>query len=509
MLIEALIAVCLLGAGAVMVAPDRYAGKLAFGISALPVVGSLYMYFGFDGSGNALLGGDIAYETFFEWLSVGPYTVNYHMGLDGISLPLVVLSTVLTMLAILSAWTPIDERQSQFYGLMLFMEAALIGVFAALDFLLWFVFWEAVLVPMYFLIGVWGGPRRKYAAIKFFVYTNIASLVMFIGFFALVFGLGDAVSSTGLPEIAQALRAGQLSALGPVPASTLALAAFVAMFVGFAVKVPAVPFHTWLPDAHVEAPTPASVMLAGVLLKMGTYALLRFNFTMLPEQAATLAVPIAALAVVSIIYGALLALAQSDLKRIVAYSSVSSMGYVILGLIAYTVYGVGGATFQMVAHGLISGLLFMTVGVFYNATHTRMVGDMSGMADRMPVTAGVFVAGAFAYMGLPLMAGFAAELFIFIGAFQSTVIPAAPLFTALAMFGIVIVAGYLLWAMQRSLFGPFRLETDYEITRAPVHDVVPIVTLVLLIVLLGTVPELFWGMIQDASAAVIDVGGDL
>ena len=511
MLVEALILACLVGSAVVTFVPDRYAEKVALGVSALPVGGSLYMYAAFDGSGNALLGGDIAYETFFAWLSVGPYTVNYHMGLDGISLPLVVLSTVLTMLAVLSAWTPVDERQSQFYGLMLFMEAALIGVFAALDFLLWFVFWEAVLVPMYFLIGVWGGPRRKYAAIKFFVYTNIASLVMFIGFFGLVFGLGDSISSTGLPEIAQALRAGQLGALaipgGAISANTLALAAFVAMFVGFATKVPLVPFHTWLPDAHVEAPTPASVMLAGVLLKMGTYALLRFNFTMLPEQAATLAVPIAVVAVLSIIYGALLALAQSDLKRVVAYSSVSSMGYVILGLVAYTLYGVGGATFQMVAHGLISGLLFMTVGVFYNATHTRMVGDMSGMADRMPVTAGVFVAGAFAYMGLPLMAGFAGELFIFLGAFESTVLPAAPLFTALAMFGIVIVAGYLLWAMQRSLFGPFRLETDYEITSASVHDVVPIVTLVLLVILLGTVPELFFEMIRDATTDVIEVGG--
>ncbi|PSQ36778.1 oxidoreductase, partial [Halobacteriales archaeon SW_12_69_24] len=270
-----------------------------------------------------------------------------------------------------------------------------------------------------------------------------------------------------------------------------------------------VPFHTWLPDAHVEAPTPASVMLAGVLLKMGTYALLRFNFTMLPEQATTLAVPIAAVAVVSVIYGALLALAQSDLKRIVAYSSVSSMGYVILGLVAYTYYGVGGATFQMIAHGLISGLLFMTVGVFYNATHTRMVGDMSGLADRMPVTASVFVAGAFAYMGLPLMAGFAAELFIFLGAFRSTVLPAAPLFTAAAMFGIVVVAGYLLWAMQRSLFGPFRLETDYDVGRAPVHDLAAIVTLVGLIVLLGTAPELLYDMMSDATVDVVEMGGEL
>ncbi|MES3516662.1 MAG: NuoM family protein [Natronomonas sp.] len=506
MLIEALIGLCLLGAAVVFVAPDRIAGKLAAAVSVPPLLISLYMYAAFDGRGNALLGGDIAYETFAEWLVLGPYAVNYHVGVDGISLPLIVLSTVLTTLAIVSAWTPIDERQSQFYGLMLFMEASLIGVFAALDFILWFVFWEAVLVPMYFLIGVWGGPRRKYAAIKFFVYTNIASIVMFIGYFALVFGLGDAVSSAGLPEVAQALRAGQLGALGPVGPEALAMGAFLAMFVGFAVKVPVVPVHTWLPDAHVEAPTPASVMLAGVLLKMGTYALLRFNFTMLPEQAILLAIPIATIAVLSIIYGAMLALAQKDLKRIVAYSSVSSMGYVILGLIAYTVYGVGGATFQMIAHGLISGLLFMTVGVIYNASHTRMVGDMAGMADRMPITSGVFVAGAFAYMGLPLMAGFAAELFIFLGAFDSTVLPGAPLFTAVAMFGIVIVAGYLLWAMQRSLFGAYRLETDYEVTEAPLHDVAPLVVLVLLIVLLGTAPDVFFEMIRDAVDPVLEGG---
>jgi len=217
-------------------------------------------------------------------------------------------------------------------------------------------------------------------------------------------------------------------------------------------------------------------------------------------------VPIAAIAVVSIIYGALLALAQQDLKRVVAYSSVSSMGYVILGLVAYTVYGVGGATFQMVAHGLISGLLFMTVGVFYNATHTRMIGDMSGLASKMPVTATVFLAGAFAYMGLPLMAGFMAELFVFIGTFESTVLPAAPLFAAAAMFGIVIVAGYLLWAMQRSLFGPFRLETDYELGRAPLHDVAPLVVLVVLVIALGVAPDLFFEMIRDATLDVIDVG---
>jgi len=510
MLVEALIAVCLVGSAVVTFVPDRHAEKLALGISALPVGGSLYMYAAFDGSGNALLGGDIAYETFFEWLSVGPYTVNYHMGLDGISLPLVVLSTVLTMLAVLSAWTPVDERQSQFYGLMLFMEAALIGVFAALDFLLWFVFWEAVLVPMYFLIGVWGGPRRKYAAIKFFVYTNVATLVMFVGFVALVFGLGDSVSSFDLPEVAAALRTGgNLDTFFGMEPGVLRLVAFTLMFAGFAVKVPVFPLHTWLPDAHVEAPTPVSVMLAGVLLKMGTYALLRFNFTMLQETAIANASVIVAFGVFSVIYGALLALAQRDLKRIVAYSSISSMGYVILGLVAFTPHGFGGATLQMISHGLISGLLFMVVGVIYNETHTRMLGDISGIADRMPWAVGVFVAAAFGYMGLPFMAGFAAEYIIFQGAFASTVVPAAPLVTAIAMFGIVVVAGYLLWAMQQSLFGEYSLATDYEVSRAPVHDVAPLLVLLVLVIAVGSAPGLVYGMIQDAVNPLLYAAADL
>ncbi len=506
MWIEALIAVTLVSAFAVFLAPNKVASKLAFALSLLPLVGSLWMYSTYEASGNALLqGSELAFETNFEWVTAGPYALNWHVGLDGISMPLVALTTVLTSLALLASWTPIDERQSQFYGLMLFLEASLIGVFSALDFFQWFVFWEMVLVPMYVLIGVWGGPRRKYAAIKMFVYTNIASLVMFIGFIALVFGLGDSVTSLDMPAIAQALRAGELGSLGPLDAGTLKVAAFVAMFAGFAVKVPVVPFHTWLPDAHVEAPTPVSIMLAGVLLKMGTYALLRFNFTMLPDVAQNNAQIIAVFAVISVIYGAMLALAQSDLKRIVAYSSVSSMGYVILGLVAYTLYGMGGATFQMVAHGLISGLMFMSVGVIYNTTHTRMVQDMSGLASKMPFTVAVFVAGAFGYMGLPLMAGFAAELFIFLGSFGA--FAGSVWFTAAAMFGIVVVAGYLLFAMQRTLFGTFEVETDYEVGPASFHDVAPLVVLILLVILLGVEPSIFYDMIQNAVDPLVPTTG--
>jgi len=508
MMIETLIAVALIGALVTFVAPNRIAGKLAFAISLVPAALSLWLFAAFDGSGNALLDGELAFESQAAWLEIGGRSISWFVGIDGISMPLVVLTTILCTLAIVSSWTPIDERESQFYGLILFIEAMLLGVFTALDFFLWFVFWEAVLIPMYLLIGIWGGPRRKYAAIKFFVYTNVASLVMFGAFIALVFGLGDSVTSFALPEIATAMLEGGPEGLFGLGGTALASVVFVAMFLGFAVKVPIVPFHTWLPDAHVEAPTPASILLAGVLLKMGTYALLRFNFTMFPEQVEIYAVPIAAIAVISVIYGAMLALAQTDLKRIVAYSSVSSMGYVILGPAAYTQFGVGGATFQMVSHGLISGLMFMAVGVIYNATHTRMVTDMSGMADRMPIAVGILIAGAFGYMGLLLMSGFAAEYFIFFGSFGSELLEYSALFTSIAMFGIVIVAGYLLFALQRTVFGPYQLETDYEVGRAPVHDVASMVVLLGLIIALGVAPDLIFDMITDAIDPIVQ-GGDL
>ena len=507
MIIEALLAATFLSAVIVFALPDEYAPKTAFGLSLVPVAGGLYMWATFTGSGNALTGGDIAFQTVLPWLEVAGYTFQWYVGVDGVSFPLLALTVVLTTLAMVSSWTPIDERQSQFFGLMLVMETALIGVFTALDFFLWFVFWEGVLIPMYFLISVWGGPRRKYAGTKFLLYTNLASLVMFVGLFVLVLGLGDSLTEISLPAITQALESGGLGSFAGIEADTLRIVAFLLLFLGFAVKVPVVPFHTWLPDAHVQAPTPVSVMLAGVLLKMGTYALLRFNFTMMPDVATALVVPIAGIAVISVIYGAMLALAQEDLKRIVAYSSVSSMGYVILGLVAYTTYGVGGATFQMIAHGLISGLMFMAVGVIYNTTHTRMVGDMSGIADRMPVTAGIFVAGAFGYMGLPLMAGFAGEFFIFKGSFASTVHSAMPVFTAAAMFGIVIVAGYLLFAMQRTLFGPFSFDGEYDVTTAPFHDVAPLAVLLLLTIVLGVAPDLFFGMIQEAVNPILSGGG--
>ena len=504
MILEATIGGTLLAALVVWLAPDRTAPRLATGLSLLPLASGLWMWQAYDGGGNALLN-TAAFETRVSWFELGPYAVRWHVGVDGASLPLVVLSALLTTLALVAAPAYIDRRQSAFYGLMLLLEASLIGVFVALDLLVWFLFWEGVLVPMYVLIAVWGGPRRRYAAVKFLLYTNLGSLVLFTGVLVLVGGLGESLTALSLPAIAGATRAGSVGSVAGLEPATVEALAFLLLFAGFAVKVPLVPFHTWLPNAHVEAPTPVSMLLAGALLKMGTYALLRFNFTMLPEVATSgpVAAAIAGLAVVSVLYGAVLALAQRDLKRIVAYSSISSMGYVLLGLVAFTPHGLGGATFQMVSHGLLSALLFLAVGVIYTGTGTRMVRELSGVFETMPRTAWLTVAGAFGYMGLPLMSGFAAELFVFVGAFDSAVIPVAPVVTATAMTGIVVVAGYLLWTLQQTLYGT----TDRDRSPAPLHQVGPIAILLGLVIVLGVAPDLVYEPIQDAVGPMLSTLG--
>ncbi len=493
-------------------------GHVAFAFSLAPFLLSIYIWLAeFTPTGNALLGADnAALQESHTWFTVAGYDVQYLVGVDGISMPLVVLTTLLASAAMMSAWPSITSHRKEFYSLVLFLEAALIGVFVSLDFLVFYVFWEAVLIPMYFLIAVWGGPQRRYAAMKFFIYTNVASLVLFVAAAALY--LSADVTSLSMVELTDALHAGELEGYFGLTPQQLKLAAFAGLFVGFAVKVPVVPFHTWLPDAHVEAPSPVSVLLAGVLLKMGTYALLRFNFTMLPEAAVATAGFVAVVAVVSVVYGALLAMAQTDLKRIVAYSSISSMGYVLLGLAAYSYYSVGGATFQMISHGLISGLMFMIVGVVYHETHHRDVRELSGLWSETPVAAFVFLAAAFAYMGLPGMSGFAAEAFVFIGSTASTTIPYAPLVTMAAMFGIVLVAGYLLFALQKTLFGELRVGEQQTVVDGGSLDVsdvslsqaVPLFALLAAIVLLGVQPDVIYDAIADGTTGVVDLvtGGD-
>lgn len=369
--------------------------------------------------------------------------IKYHLGLDGISLPLLALTALLTTLSLIYSWI-IKERPKEYFILFLILETGMLGVFSALDLFLFYVFWEISLVPMYFLIGIWGGPRKEYAAIKFFLYTLLGSLAMLLSILILYFN--------SVPHSFDLLE------LSRIADPRLAGLAFIGFFLAFAIKVPMFPFHTWLPDAHVEAPTAGSVILAGVLLKMGAYGFLRFSLPLLPQAAAYFAWPIAILALISIIYGAAVSLAQTDLKKLIAYSSVNHMGYVMLGIAAAMIFSpdtaakgtaVSGAVLQMISHGLITGGLFLLVGVIYERTHTRQLADFGGLGAKLPVFAGLFTFFAFASLGLPGLSGFISEVLIFLGSFSIY-----PILTGLALIGVILTAAVILMIIEKVLFGP-------------------------------------------------------
>jgi NADH-quinone oxidoreductase subunit M len=369
--------------------------------------------------------------------------INYATGLDGISLPMFVLNAMLVFLAVLVSWR-ITLRPREYFALVLVLETAVAGVFASLDFFLFFLFWELELAPMYLLIGIWGSARREYAAMKFILYTVAGSAFMLVGI--LVFYMAGPVSS-------RTFDMQELARIGPGLGVQLQMLIWILLFIGFAVKVPIFPLHTWLPDAHTEAPTAISVLLAGVLLKMGGYGLIRANIGMLPEATRQLALALIILAVINVVYGGLVAMVQRDLKRVIANSSISHMGYVVLGAAALSPLSMQGAVFQMFAHGTITGLLFVMVGLVYDRTHTREIGQLGGLAPRMPFIATVFLFAALASLGLPGLSGFVAEFLVFLGAF-----PIHGLATLIAIGTIVITAGYMLWLIERSMFGPERPE---------------------------------------------------
>src|SRR6059058_5129110 len=357
-------------------------------------------------------GGGFTFEEAADWIpSIG---AKYHLGIDGISLLLVMLTTFLGMIAILSSWSAIHLRTKEYYILLLLLQTGMIGVFASLDFFLFYVFWEVMLVPMYFLIGVWGGERRIYAATKFFLYTMIGSVLMLVAIIALYFIHGNATGTFtfSYPQIQSALASGRV-----VLSPAIELWLFVAFFLAFAIKVPLFPFHTWLPDAHVEAPTAGSVLLAGVLLKMGTYGLVRFNLPLFPHISHLFAPLISLLAIVGIIYGALVAMVQPDMKKLVAYSSVSHLGFVVLGIFSFTIQGLEGAIYQMLNHGVSTGALFLLVGVIYDRRHTRLIEEFGGLANRMPLYAAFFLIVTLASIGLPGLNGFVGEFLILLGTF--------------------------------------------------------------------------------------------
>ncbi|MBI2202526.1 MAG: NADH-quinone oxidoreductase subunit M [Candidatus Rokubacteria bacterium] len=475
--------------GAVLLAfvPRRAEGALrglGLAIAILTFLVSLPLWFGFD-AGSA----DYQFEELVRWMPA--LGVSYHVGVDGISLLLILLTTLLTPVALASAWHAIHDRTKEFVIAMLVLETGMLGVFMALDLFLFFVFWEAMLVPMYFIIGVWGGPRRVYAAIKFVLYTMVGSALMLLAILALYYQHGAATGTFtfDLPTIVRWV-------MPPGLPQTLM---FLAFSLAFAIKVPLFPFHTWLPDAHVEAPTAGSVILAGVLLKMGTYGFVRFCLPLFPDASVAFAGLVFALSVVGIVYGAWVSTVQPDLKKLVAYSSVSHLGFVMLGIFTLTPQGVVGGVIQMVNHGLSTGALFLMVGMIYERRHTRLIEDFGGLWKVIPAFSALFLIVSLSSLGLPGLNGFVGEFLILLGAFQVN-----PWLAAVATTGIIFAAVYLLWMYQRVIFGEIRHEENARLTDLNLREWAVLVPVLLFIVWIGVYPSLFTEKMRVSVDALIN-----
>jgi NADH-quinone oxidoreductase subunit M len=455
---------------------------LALGVAVANFLLSLPLFFYFQPDTTAM-----QFVENVPWIpSLG---VSYHLGVDGISLLLVLLTTLLSAVAILSSWTAITERVKEYYIFMLLLEMGMIGVFIALDLFMFFVFWEATLIPMYFLIGRWGGARRIYAALKFFLYTFGGSALMLVAILVLYFMNARA---TGQPTF-DLLQLQRFDV--PTAAQTWL---FLAFALGFAIKVPLFPFHTWLPDAHVEAPTAGSVILAGILLKMGTYGFVRFCLPLFPDASVAFMPLMSILALIGIIYGALVALMQRDVKSLVAYSSVSHLGFVVLGIFAMNAQGLSGGILQMVNHGLSTGGLFLLVGMLYERRHTRLLEDFGGLWKVIPVFSVFLLIVTLSSMGLPGFNGFVGEFLIIAGAVKSNVV-----YAVIAALGIVLAVAYLLWMFQRVVQGePTKLENQ-KLTDLSVREVIVLVPLAILIILIGLYPPPFLNCIQPTVGQLL------
>ena len=439
------------------------------------------------------------YTESVAWIPM--FGINYAVGVDGLSMVLVVLTTTLTWISILASFSPIQNRVKEYMASFLVLEVGMIGVFVAMDLFLFYIFWELVLVPMYLIIGIWGGKNRIYATIKFVLYTLVGSLLMLVAILACAFTFQAATGSwDGAFNIQRLTEFAGTGAFG----GTFGLLAFGAFFLAFAIKVPMFPFHTWLPDAHVEAPTAGSVILAGVLLKLGGYGFIRFALPLFPEAAHSWAPVIIVLSLIGIIYGAIVALVQPDLKKLVAYSSVSHMGFVTLGIFVFQQQGMQGAILQMVNHGLITGALFLLVGVIYERTHDRTIAKMGGLGAKVPVYAAAFGFFVFASVGLPGLSGFVGEFLTLVGTFQ-----ALPWAATVATFVMIFAAGYLLWMFQRVAFGDlseFLKGLGSHLTDMKPVEAMTIVPLGALVVIFGLWPglilDIISGSVTTALAAV-------
>ncbi len=438
----------------------------------------------------------------FSW--IGKIKIDYFLGLDGLSVTLVLLSAIVTFIAAISSWN-IDKSVKGYFALFLLLDTAMIGVFVALDFFLFYVFWELMLLPMYFLIGIWGGPRREYAAIKFFLYTLLGSIFILLVMIGLYFSTSVALqdgSKVFTFNILQMMDTANYTAngiLSPLNPSNLRFIAYIALFAGFAIKIPMFPFHTWLPDAHVEAPTPISVILAGVLLKMGTYGILRICYPIFPEITFQLTWYIALFGMVNIIYGALNALAQKDFKKMIAYSSVSHMGLVLLGMASLNSIGISGAVLQMFNHGTITAMLFLIVGVIYDRAHIRDMDAFGGLATQMPVYTGFTTLAFFAAIGLPGLSGFISEAFVFVGAFGENLIR---VITIISTSGIILGAGYMLWALQRVFLGSLN-EKWNKLPDLTFREYAMFIPLSLIIIFIGVYPSSMLNIMNSSVNAMV------
>ena len=465
--------------------PDRepLVRNLALLTSLVTFAASLYLWWRFDPSSAAF-----QFEERYSWMP--DFGIQYYIGVDGISLLLIVLTTFLTPLALLSSWESVHKGVKGFSFFILALETAMLGVFVSIDLFLFYVFWDAMLIPMYFLIGIWGYERRVYAAVKFILYTMAGSVLMLIAIIALAVAHSNA---TGAPSF------NLLDLYGLSLSGAFQTWAFLAFALAFAIKVPLFPFHTWLPDAHVEAPTAGSIILAGVLLKMGTYGLLRFAFPLFPDAAITFAPWLALLAVIGIIYGALVAMVQPDMKKLVAYSSVSHLGFVVLGLCALNVQGVQGSVLQMLNHGVSTGGLFMMVGMLSDRRHTRLISEYGGLKAVTPHLVRAFLLITLASIALPLTNGFVGEFLILIGAFRWS-----PKLTAFAASGVILSAVYMLWMFQRVNYGPVKNPKNAALPDLSTREWAMVAPILAMCILMGVLPNIFLRPMEPSVNRVIE-----
>jgi len=435
---------------------------MALMISLLELFLTMPLLFAFDKTTHAM-----QFVERHDWIKL--FNIEYYLGVDGISILFIPLSALITILCILVSWNSIQTKVKEFFVAMLMLEGAMIGVFCSVDFFLFYIFWEAMLIPMFLLIGVWGGPNRIYAATKFFLYTLVGSLLMLVGIFTLYIKGGNTFDIIALAELDMPVRT--------------QLILFWAFFAAFAVKVPMWPVHTWLPDAHTEAPAAGSVVLAGILIKMGAYGFLRFSMPILPEATSSMMMIMLVLSLIGIVYGGVICLAQTDLKRLIAYSSVSHMGFVTLGIFAFNTQSVEGGILQMINHGVVTGALFLGIGMVYERTHTRKISDYGGLATNMPIFASFFLLFTLASVGLPGTNGFIGEFLILLGSFMTR-----PWVALIAASGLIIGAWYMLWLYQRIFFNPVNSKWD-TIKELDLREIMTLMPMVILIFWIGLFPN--------------------